>query len=72
VGVFSTEQSFENIEYHISGGVEGTLIFDKLKSYPFNVTIGADLMDVRAYMNDELDSIWDIEYEILMSLELFY
>lgn len=72
VGVFSTEQSFENIEYHISGGVEGTLIFDKFKSYPFNVTIGADLMDVRAYMNDELESIWDIEYEILMSLELFY
>jgi hypothetical protein len=29
-------------------------------------------MDVRAYMNDELESIWDIEYEILMSLELFY
>lgn len=72
VGVFSTEQSFENIEYHISGGVEGTLIFDKFKSYPFNVTIGANLMDVYAYMRDELDSFWDIEYEILMSLELFY
>jgi hypothetical protein len=71
-GIFSTSGTFEDLELHLSGGVEGALIFDKFKSYPFNVTIGANLMDVYAFMNNEISSIWDIEYEILMSLELFY
>ncbi|MGM0432669.1 MAG: hypothetical protein ACQEQU_08145 [Spirochaetota bacterium] len=72
IGIFASNAQNELFETRFSGGVEGQWIFDKYKSYPFNVTLGANLKDVYSYMQGDIDRLLDIEYEILMTLELFY
>ena len=54
-----------------SGGMEFYLIFDRLRSYPFCATAGANLKDVADFIQGD-KQFNQIEFEILLSLSMFY
>lgn len=71
-GFFETDDADEGpMFFKYSGGLEATCIFDGYASYPFNVSVGADLEDVSRWLKEEI-AFEDVEYEILISLNLFY
>lgn len=69
-GIFQDSDTLE-LDTYYAAGIEGICIFDDYRSYPFNVSVGANLKDVASWMQKEI-SFAEIEYEISMSLELFY
>ena len=54
-----------------SGGIEFYLIFDSFRSYPFTVTAGVNLEDVVDYFQ-KIKEFNRIEFEIILSLSMFY
>jgi len=63
------DSGFDWVRY--TGGLEFYLIFDRFRSYPFTTSFGVDLQDAAAFIRGDLD-FDKIEFELLLSLNMFY
>jgi len=64
-------ESIEPTWSEVSGGLEVYIIIDQLRSYPICVTFGTNLTDVTSWFREEI-SFDEIEFEIILSLGMFY